>query len=159
MNSLSGLIHHFRIGCSLANRKTRATTRWVAAGHQAHPPIYVAPAVRAHDLHVCDPTAGHAGKVPTVRIWDDDEGWGVVDCEATPGRCWVHFSHIAVAGYRRLRAGQRVQLEWEGADQDGYGFRALRVWPASERPADSGTVHEQASSAYRSNLTIRRNDQ
>ncbi len=63
MNSLSGLIHHFGIGCSLSNRESRATTRRVATGRQADPPIYVAPAVRTHDLHVWEPTT----PLPTAR--------------------------------------------------------------------------------------------
>ena len=49
----------------------------------------------------------------TVRDWTDDEGWGVIDSSATPGGCWTHFSHLAVPGYRTLRAGQVVEMEWE----------------------------------------------
>ncbi|ALO65413.1 hypothetical protein NHF46_23215 [Arthrobacter alpinus] len=42
-----------------------------------------------------------------VRIWHDEEGWGVLDSESTPGG-------------------------WEAAAQDGYSFRAIRAWPAGD---------------------------
>ena len=66
-----------------------------------------------------------------VRFWLDEEGWGVLDSSATPGGCWAHFSAVESDGYRRLAAGESVDLEWErpGFDQDGYDYRALRVWP------------------------------
>ena len=62
-----------------------------------------------------------------VRVWHRDDGWGVVDAEEVPGGCWVHFSAIDAPGYRELRAGQQVMLEFEPAEQDGYAFRATRV--------------------------------
>jgi CspA family cold shock protein len=36
--------------------------------------------------------------VGVVREWNAEEGWGVVDSDETPGGCWVHFSHIEIAG-------------------------------------------------------------
>ena len=63
-----------------------------------------------------------------VRVWHHEEGWGVVDAEQTPGGCWVHFSAVGDGdGYRELRAGQQVLLEFEPAEQDGYAYRATRV--------------------------------
>jgi len=64
-----------------------------------------------------------------VRVWHAADGWGVIDCEETPGGCWAHFSHIDMDGYRALTAGQQVGLEWEDADQDGFKFRATQVLP------------------------------
>lgn len=64
-----------------------------------------------------------------VREWNEDEGWGVLDSEETPGGCWTHFSHIEAVGYLNLNAGQRVRLVWEAARQDGYNSRAMRVLP------------------------------
>lgn len=66
----------------------------------------------------------------TVREWDDEEGWGVLDSPETPGGCFAHFSDIqGLKGFRSLAAGQRVELEWEapGFKQDGYDFRAVRL--------------------------------
>lgn len=69
--------------------------------------------------------------IATVREWNEEEGWGVLDCPETPGGCWAHFSCIEVEGFRTLRAGQRVDLVWEapGFPQDGYDYRALRIVP------------------------------
>lgn len=88
-----------------------------------------------------------------VREWDEAEGWGVLDSPETPGGCWTHWSNVAVDGFRTLRPGEDVRLEWEPADQDGYGYRALRAWPAGVDPVeDDGADHE---GAYSSKLTIR----
>lgn len=89
----------------------------------------------------------------TVRDWTDDEGWGVIDSSATPGGCWTHFSHLAVPGYRTLRAGQVVEMEWETPGQDGYPYRAVRVWPQGHEPADA-RPNKERSGAYSSTLTI-----
>ena len=62
-----------------------------------------------------------------VRVWHRDDGWGVVDAEEVPGGCWVHFSVIDGQGYRELRAGQQVLLEFEAAEQDGYAYRATKI--------------------------------
>ncbi|GAA0618405.1 cold shock domain-containing protein [Kribbella sandramycini] len=62
-----------------------------------------------------------------VRSWQTDEGWGVLDCPSTPGGCWAHFSAIDAEGFRSLTVGDRVRLQWEHGDQDGYAFRAVRI--------------------------------
>ncbi|GAB1822608.1 S1 domain-containing protein [Herbidospora sp. RD11066] len=62
-----------------------------------------------------------------VREWHAEEGWGVIDSPETPGGCWTHFSHIRADGYRELKAGEAVDLEWESPGQDGYPFRARGV--------------------------------
>jgi CspA family cold shock protein len=66
----------------------------------------------------------------TVRFFDVEEGWGVVDSEATPGGAWVHFSAVMIDGLRSLGAGQAVEFRYHEVDQDGYRFRAEEVWPA-----------------------------
>jgi CspA family cold shock protein len=57
-------------------------------------------------------------------------------------------------GYRHLRAGQRVELEWERPGQDGYPYRAVRVWLAGHQPGDTGPDSDEPSAAYRSKLSI-----
>lgn len=89
----------------------------------------------------------------TVRIWHDGEGWGVIDSDETPGGCWTHFSAVAVAGFRSLSAGQAVELEYEEFEQDGYPYRAVRVWPTGQDPAPDPEPGPPGS-AYRSSLTI-----
>lgn len=69
-----------------------------------------------------------------VRVWNIEEGWGVIDSAATPGGCWTHYSGVLVAGYKSLHAGQDVRFNFEAAEQDGYTFRAVEAWPAEESP-------------------------
>ena len=65
----------------------------------------------------------------TVRYWNDDEGFGVLDSADTPGGCWAHFSVVVIDGFRSLAAGDLIAFEFEPAQQDGYSFRASQVWP------------------------------
>ena len=64
-----------------------------------------------------------------AREWHAEQGWGVLDSPDTPGGCWAHFSNLDMPGYRALSPGQEVQLDWETAEQDGYGYRAIHVVP------------------------------
>jgi CspA family cold shock protein len=87
-----------------------------------------------------------------VRFWDDEAGWGVIDSPATPGGCWAHFSGIVAPGYRSLRAGQQVLLDWEPADQDGYAFRAISIRFGTHPSARSDGP--TPTSGYRSVLVL-----
>jgi CspA family cold shock protein len=69
-----------------------------------------------------------------VREYHADEGWEVIDGPTVPGGCWVHFSAIAMDGYRQLTAGRRVSFRAEAAEQDGFGFRAVKVWTGDVEP-------------------------
>ncbi len=93
-----------------------------------------------------------------VRVWQADEGWGVIDSPDTPGGCWAHFSSVQMPGYRALRAGQPVTLDYEPAGQDGYSFSAIAVWPAGEAPGRTGNDAPGATDAYRSSLTLSRDE-
>ena len=88
-----------------------------------------------------------------VREWHDEEGWGVIDAEATPGGCWAHFSSLDMDGYRCLTAGQTVEFTADAPGQDGFDFRASEVRvqgvpPAHPRPPSP------PSHAYSSSLTV-----
>jgi CspA family cold shock protein len=97
--------------------------------------------------------------VGTVREWDDDQGFGVLDSADTPGGCWVHFSHIVSDGYRSLTPADQVTFTYETAAQDGFSYRAVRVWPpGASGDAPQSARYQDASSAYRSKLTIRWDD-
>src|SRR3954469_1751226 len=87
-----------------------------------------------------------------VRKWHAADGWGVIDSPETPGGCWAHFSVIVMDGYRSLHDGDTVEFVYESATQDGYTFRALRVWSpcADGSSGPPATPHHGPSSAYQS---------
>jgi CspA family cold shock protein len=84
-----------------------------------------------------------------VREWSGDDGWGVIDCPQTPGGCWAHFSSLRAATLWTPVEGEAVELEIEFVGQDGYSFRATRVWPAGTTPADRTVRLDGASSGLR----------
>ena len=89
----------------------------------------------------------------TVRLWRDDDGWGVIDSAQTPGGCWTHSSVVQVPGYRTLTPGERVTLEWEAADQDGFAFRATLAYPVSQGgPIDDTRI--APPEAFSSTVTV-----
>ncbi|MFB9236323.1 cold-shock protein [Plantactinospora siamensis] len=88
-----------------------------------------------------------------VRSYRADEGWGVIDGPDVPGGCWVHFSAIAGDGYAELAPGQAVSFRAEAQPQDGYAYRAVKVWTGDAEPADPET-DDGDSTAYRSTLTL-----
>jgi 2-iminobutanoate/2-iminopropanoate deaminase len=84
----------------------------------------------------------------TVREWHDEEGWGVLDSAETPGGCWAHFSSIQRdRGFKSLAVSDEVWFTFEVADQDGYAFRAVDVWPP-------GHVGPRQPRTFHSNLTL-----
>lgn len=87
-----------------------------------------------------------------VRVWWAQEGWGVIDAPATPGGCWAHFSSLV--GFSRLQVGQDVRFDYEAVAQDGYRFRATKVWPTGQEPEGSTIVVTGPTDAYRSTVTI-----
>jgi CspA family cold shock protein len=87
-----------------------------------------------------------------VREWHRDEGWGVIDSEHTPGGCWAHCSSVQVAGYRALEAGQVVSFRHENADQDGFTYRAVELWPAGQGPVAADHEISGPTEAYRGQL-------
>jgi CspA family cold shock protein len=91
--------------------------------------------------------------VGSVRTFDAGEGWGVIDGPDVPGGCWVHFSAVAGSGYRELTPGRPVVFRWEAADQDGFAFRAVRVWTGDTEPPDQPEAQD-SSIGYQSSLTL-----
>lgn len=89
-----------------------------------------------------------------VRVWHDERGWGVIDAPDAPGGCWAHFSVVLVEGCASLTAGQRVELEWETARQDGYGFRATSVWPAGQSPVERTAETDTHGGACATSLVL-----
>lgn len=96
--------------------------------------------------------------VGRVAFWRQEEGWGVVACEQTPGGCWVHYSAVQTEGFRELHPRQEVDLDWEHTPQDGYRFRATSVWPHGQNPRPHPGADSTASAAYRSTVVIDRDE-
>lgn len=91
--------------------------------------------------------------VGVVREWHDDEGWGVVDSDATPGGCWVHASMVRARTFGRLAEGSAVELTYEEAPQVPYSYRAIEAWPVGEESYRDNVIEVRGpSSAYRSGL-------
>lgn len=88
-----------------------------------------------------------------VREFDPDQGWGVLDGRDVPGGCWVHFSAIAISGHRQLTAGQQVFFRAETATQDGFSYRAVKVWTADVEPPDP-PPSQGSPAAYHSTLIL-----
>jgi CspA family cold shock protein len=98
---------------------------------------------------------GPMTSVGSVRTFNADEGWGVIDGPDVPGGCWVHFSAIAMDGYRELARGQHVSFRAEPASQDGFAYRAAKVWMSMTgiEPPDQPRT-QGGSAAYHSSLTL-----
>lgn len=71
-----------------------------------------------------EPAHGQHRTVAVVREWHDDEGWGVLDSDETPGGCWAHFSSLSIAGFRHASPGQRVSITYHHSPQDGFDYVA-----------------------------------
>jgi CspA family cold shock protein len=58
-----------------------------------------------------------------------ERGWGAIASSELPAGCdtFVHFSAIRMDGYRALAAGDRVEFDYEAAQQDSFRFRGTRV--------------------------------
>jgi hypothetical protein len=69
-----------------------------------------------------------------------------------PAAAGVHFSVVAMPGYREFEAGQAVSFRWERGTQDGYTFRAVNAWEGSG--PEPSAVASTPSTAYSSSLTI-----
>jgi CspA family cold shock protein len=85
--------------------------------------------------------------IGVVREFHADEGWGVLDAADVPGGCWVHFSAIAADGFRELAGGQQVSFRAEAADQDGFAYRAVKVWTDGAEPVGPPDRHRPTGGA------------
>lgn len=86
-----------------------------------------------------------------VREWHPDEGWGVIDSAETPGGCWAHYAMVRIDGHKELSTGAEVHFTFEEAEQDGFAYRVVAVWPAGATPTAEPTPITD-SSAYRGGL-------
>ncbi|OXR47206.1 Cold shock-like protein CspLA [Nocardia cerradoensis] len=67
--------------------------------------------------------------IGTVKFFRPEKGWGAIASAELPDGCdaWVHFNAIEGEGFRSLDAGERVEFDYESAQQDSFRYRATRV--------------------------------
>ena len=67
--------------------------------------------------------------IGTVKFFKRENGWGAIASEELPtGKdAFAHFGVIEGDGFRELTAGERVEFDYEPAQQDSFEFRATRV--------------------------------
>jgi CspA family cold shock protein len=76
------------------------------------------------------PAWKHIGMaIGTVKFFRADKGWGAISSPEIPdgSDAWVHFSVIAMDGFRELAAGDRVEFSYEAAQQDSFRYVATVV--------------------------------
>jgi CspA family cold shock protein len=75
----------------------------------------------------------------TVRLWMDEDGWGVIDVPDLPGGCWAEASVVeGTDGSSGLRAGQTVDVDWTTPGPEGYDAKADHVVLRDELQATPG---------------------
>ncbi|MFC9763402.1 hypothetical protein [Rhodococcus jostii] len=76
--------------------------------------------------------------IGTMRTWNHDEGWGVIDSSETPGGCWIHATTPSTKTRTGLDPGRQVYFEWERLPgkgvQDGFDFVATDAWYVGDEP-------------------------
>lgn len=79
--------------------------------------------------------------IGTVKFFRPEKGWGAIAAAELPDGCdaWVHYSAIEGEGFRSLDAGERVEFDYESAQQDSFRYRATRV-----RRIDGADQHRSA---------------
>ena len=78
--------------------------------------------------------------IGTVRLWMDEDGWGVIDVpDLNGGGCWAEASVVeGLDGTSALRTGQTVDVEWSAPGPDDFDARAIRVVLRDELQATPG---------------------
>ncbi|WP_274561280.1 cold-shock protein [Streptomyces spiramyceticus] len=64
-----------------------------------------------------------------VKFYKEEKGWGAISSPSLPDGldAWVHFSAIEADGFRELSEGDRVEFDYEEAEQDNFRYVATRV--------------------------------
>jgi CspA family cold shock protein len=94
--------------------------------------------------------------IGTVRSWNHDEGWGVIDSSETPGGCWIHATTPSTKTHMGLEPGRQVYFEWEHLPgegvQDGHDFVATDAWYVGDEPYRR--PQRPSTGAFSTSLTI-----
>ncbi len=57
-----------------------------------------------------------------VASFDEDEGWGAITCDDTPGGCWFHYTQWPAHIAPDVGLGSVVSFGWIRVDQDGFRY-------------------------------------
>lgn len=103
----------------------------------------------------------------TVRSWNGEEGWGVVDLDPDVGGdpglpavvrdVWVHFSAVVGRDFGYLVPGERVSVAWDEAPNSPHGRQASAVVVA-DGGSGGGPIEASDPGAMTSILTIKWDD-
>jgi CspA family cold shock protein len=75
-----------------------------------------------------EPRGTRRSTIGRCKWWKDEKGYGCIEADATrPWDIWCIFSALPTEGRRALIVGQRVEVEYERADQDSFKYRAISV--------------------------------
>lgn len=77
-----------------------------------------------------EPIGTDATAQGVVKWWRDDKGYGAIGCDQLdPWDIWCHFSHIedAGGGFRSLKPGEPVEVEYMRIDRESFKYVARRV--------------------------------
>ena len=78
--------------------------------------------------------------VGVVKRWRANKGHGVISiAETAPWDVWCPFSAIDMPGFKELRAGERVEVEYYRANQESFKYVA-RLVRRLEAPAADADV-------------------
>jgi cold shock protein len=78
--------------------------------------------------------------VGLVKRWSDAKGHGVIaTAETAPWDVWCHFSAVDMPGFKTLRPGERVEVEYVRSDRLSFKYVADRVRPLEAPPAGEGS--------------------
>jgi cold shock CspA family protein len=103
----------------------------------------------------------------TVRSWNADEGWGVVDLDPVVGGdpglpavvrdVWVHFGAVVGRDFGYLVPGERVSVTWDEVPHPPHGGQASAVVVA-DGGSGGGPIEASGSGVMNSTLTVRWDD-
>ncbi len=65
----------------------------------------------------------------TVASWSEEDGWGVLESQSTPGGCFASFAVVRTEGYRTLTVGSLVAFSAVPMEVEGMPWQATSVRP------------------------------
>ncbi|MDE0348223.1 MAG: cold-shock protein [Gammaproteobacteria bacterium] len=80
----------------------------------------------------------------TVKWFNNAKGYGFVLSESGGGDLFVHYSSIQMAGYKTLRAGQRVDFDVQEGPKGPHAIN-IRLAEGETGPEDEAAAGDDAA--------------